>query len=374
MMLSNTLFKIGPFNICIWNILILGLLFMGAFILRRLLSRFIRKTLQSNNIQIEGRRETFIKLITQSVYLVAIYLGILSFRFNNQEITFKDFIRYNIINVGKIQISLYQILLIFVTLISAKIIVSFIKLYLGRKFRNRSDYDPGTEFIYIKLASYITYVIACIFCLNILSIDLSLILTGSVGLLVGLGLGLQDVFKDLIGGIVLLVEGNHRVGDIVEINGGMASKDNGSTVAKILKINLRTTQIQTREGNVLIIPNTRLTQQQVENWNHGSPLSRFTINITVDYGSDTENVTRLLIQAARSHPKLRKNEPVLVRLAGFGHQGIDMELIFWADQSWDINNYKSDIRFEIDRLFREYKIRIPYPTTTIHIEKNKQEV
>jgi small-conductance mechanosensitive channel len=62
-------------------------------------------------------------------------------------------------------------------------------------------------------------------------------------------------------------------------------------------------------------------------------------------------------------------EEINVRLANFGDNGLNLELIFWADQSWDINNYKSEIRFEIDRLFRENGIKIPFPQTTVHLEK-----
>jgi small-conductance mechanosensitive channel len=50
----------------------------------------------------------------------------------------------------------------------------------------------------------------------------------------------------------------------------------------------------------------------------------------------------------------------------FGDNGLEMELIFWADQNWDINEYKSDIRFEINRLFNHYKIVIPYPQRVLH--------
>jgi len=113
-----------------------------------------------------------------------------------------------------------------------------------------------------------------------------------------------------------------------------------------------------------------LTQEYVENWSHGSELTRFRINLTVDYGTDTQLLIRLLKQAALGHPKVRKSHPVDVRLANFGANGLELELIFWADQSWDINNYKSEIRFEIDRLFREYKITIPYPQRTIHMVKD----
>jgi small-conductance mechanosensitive channel len=247
----------------------------------------------------------------------------------------------------------------------ARMALNLVKLYFARKFRDRPDFNAGTEFIYTQIAKYIIYVFAILASLKALEIDLTLVVTSSVGLFVGLGLGLQDVFKDMIAGIVLLVESNVRVGDVVEISSGGKTE---SIVAKILKINVRTTHIETRDGNVLIMPNTKLTQEFVENWSHGSPLSRFRIPVTVAYGTNTELATRLLKQAALSHPKVKKSEPVIIRLSDFNDNGLYMELIFWADQSWDIQNYKSEIRFEIDRLFREYKISIPYPQRDIHIK------
>jgi small-conductance mechanosensitive channel len=105
----------------------------------------------------------------------------------------------------------------------------------------------------------------------------------------------------------------------------------------------------------------------VENWSHGSELTRFLITVTIEYGANTELIKRLLKQAALAHPKVKKSHPIFVRLANFGDSGLELELIFWADQSWDINNYKSEIRFEIDRLFREYGITIPYPKRTIYM-------
>jgi small-conductance mechanosensitive channel len=213
-------------------------------------------------------------------------------------------------------------------------------------------------FIYIQVAKYVIYVISIIICLQILEVNLTIFLTGGAALLVGIGLGLQDVFRDMFSGIVLLFEGNLRVGDIVEIyNAG----DTEPTVAKIIKINIRTTQIETRNGNILIVPNNKLTQEYVENWSHGTSLSRFFIDVCVEYGTDTELVKKLLKQSVLSHPNVNKIEPCMVRLKDFGENGLNLELIFWAEQSWEINNVKSEIRFEIDRLFREYKITIPYP-------------
>jgi len=367
-MLSNTLFNIGPFNICLWNIFFVLIIFLIAAILRRIILRLLRKYAKSANIIIEGRRVTWLKMISQSVYLVAIYVAVLSFKFNNKDITFADLFKVRLIDLHNFKLDFADLLVIVSVFFGARILVSFSTLLISRRFQRSKNYDKATEFIYVQIAKYFIYIFSIFFCFQLLNIT-SLLLGGSAAILVGIGFGIQDVFKDFVAGFVLLFEAKLRVGDVVEITpvSKAGSKSTETIVAKILKINLRTTEIQTREGNILIIPNTRLTQEQVENWSHGSELTRFTIKVTVEYGSNTEIIQSLLKQAALAHPNVNKNEPVFVRLADFADNGLDLELIFWADQSWDINNYKSEIRFEIDRLFREYKIKIPYPQRVMHV-------
>ena len=362
-MFSTTIFSLGPYQICLWNIILLSFIFLIAIILRRVIHRLLKRYLTNANIRVEGRRVTWLKLLSQSVYLFALYIGIISLKFNNPGVTFSDFLNYNLLSFSKFKLNFYHCVLLFSVFFGAKMLVNIIKLYISRKFRENAQYDKGSEYVYFQIAKYVIYVFSILISFQVLNIDLTLLLTGSAALLVGLGLGLQDVFKDMIAGIVLLFEGNVRVGDIVEINSN--GKSSG-IIAKIIKINVRTTQIETREGNVLIIPNTRLTQDNVENWSHGSELSRFSIEVVVEYGSDTELVSKLLIDAALAHPKVKKDQPIFVRMADFSDNGLALELIFWADQSWDINNYKSEIRLEIDRLFREYKIIIPYPQRVVH--------
>lgn len=371
-MFNTTLFSLGPFKIVLWNLIFFGIIFLLAVILRRIVHRSLKKYVAAANINLEGRRVAWIKLISQSVYLLAIYVSFLSLKFNNEKITFQDFLNYRIVNFKSFHLDFYDIVVIISVFFISRILVNFSKIIIGRKFRKSANRDISTEYIYLKIVKYIIYVFAIIFCFRALDIDATLLLTGSAALLVGIGLGLQDVFKDVFAGFVLLFEGNLKVGDIVQITGGSKNSKSSDIVAKILKINLRTSQIETREGNVLIIPNSRLTQEQVENWSHGSELSRFIITVSVEYGTDTELIKRLLKQAALAHPKVKKTNPIIIRLANFGDSGLELELIFWADQSWDINNYKSEIRFEIDRLFREYGIIIPYPKRTIYMNSREK--
>lgn len=363
-----TLFKLGPYNVCLLNILIIGGLMVTAFILRRMIQRSLKRYLSEANIRLEGRRVTYLKIFSQSVYALGVYLAILSFSINNQEVSFKEFLDYKFIDTKKIKISFENVLLVVVIIFGAKVAINFVQLFLQRRFRNTDKYDKGTEYVYMQVAKYVIYTLAFFFCLSAMDVEPSIFLGGSAALLVGLGLGLQDVFKDMFSGFVLLFEGSIRVGDVIELYDGKSSE---AIVAKILRINVRTTQIETRDGNVLIVPNAKLTQEYIENWSHGSHLSRFRIHVTVHYGSDTQMVSDLLIQAAMSHPKVKKTEPVQVRMVDFAENGLLMELIFWADQSWDINQYKSEIRFEIDRLFRHYGISVPYPQREIYMYNQK---
>ena len=368
--MSTTLFKLGPYDVCFWNILIIAVIVLVSVVARRIIHRLLRRYLVNANIRIEGRRIAALKLLSQSVYAVAAYLAVISFRINNPEVSFGDFLDYNFIDY-KIKINFGHVLSVIFIWFGAKVTVNVVQLYLHRRFRKDEQYNRGTEYVYMQVAKYIIYTLAFIFMLGAMEVKPSIFLGGSAALLVGLGLGLQDVFKDMFSGFVLLFEGSIRVGDVIEFSDGKSSE---SIVAKILKINVRTTQIETRDGNVLIVPNAKLTQEYIENWSHGSTLSRFRIYLTVPYNCNTQLVSDLLTQAAMSHPKVKKSEPVQVRMNNFSENGLSMELIFWADQSWDINQYKSDIRFEIDRLFRHYNIDLPYPQRTVHLFEGRQGI
>jgi len=364
-MLSNTLFHIGPYAVCFWNILIWVIVIGVSIFFQRRIQQALKTYLQNAKISVEGRRVTLLRFLSQSVYILAAYIAVLSFNINNANVTFSDFLNFKLIESNKFSLSFYHILLVISIFFGASILLNFVRFYINRRNNDESNMNKATAFVYVQIAKYIIYVFAIIFSFKALEVDLTVLLTGSAALLVGIGLGLQDVFKDIFSGFVLLIEGNVRVGDVVEISGSTKAQ---GIVAKILKINIRTTQIETREGNVMIVPNARLTQEYIENWSHGSRLSRFRIQLSVNYGADIELVEKLLHQAALTHPKIRKGEGIEVRLVSFGSSGLEMELYFWADQSWEVEIYKSDIRKNIDLLFRENNITIPYPQTVMHVK------
>lgn len=364
----ETLFTIG-YKVSIINILLILLILLITAILRRLIRKNLKKYITHAKMHVVGTKVTWLKFFSQLTYLLALYLIIISFRINNQDVTFSQFLDYSLIESKYLVLSFWHVLLLILLVYGVRITTSIVTLLINKKLSSLKDYDPGIEYIYIQISKYLIYLVAFYIGLRILDVDMRFLLGSSAALLIGIGFGLQDLFRDFFSGIVLLLEGNIKIGDVIEMNN---QQDSEPIVAKIVKVNVRTTHIETREGNVLIIPNSKLTQETIENWSHGSELSRFTIPVQVAYGSDIQEVMRLMKQAALGHPKVKKTNEPTVRLADFQDNGIKMELIFWADQSWDINNFKGEIRVEIDRLFREYKITIPYPQRDLHIIKGSK--
>ncbi|HCY85578.1 MAG TPA: potassium transporter KefA [Desulfobacteraceae bacterium] len=178
---------------------------------------------------------------------------------------------------------------------------------------------------------------------------------GALG--IGLGFGLQNIFNNFISGIILLFERPIQVGDDVEING---------TWAQVKKINVRSTVVQTYDNASLIIPNADFISSQVTNWSFKDKRLRRNIEVGVAYGSDIERVKDTLLEIAETTPKVLKRPAPDIWFRDFGDSALIFRLRIWTD----INNMlrvETDIRFRIDKLFRERGIEISFPQRDIHI-------
>ena len=358
-------FPVGPYTASFWVLVIWIFIFIATLFLSRIIQRLLKRYLKRPNLKIKGTRITLLRLLNQIIYISAFVLAFQAFRIENDEISLKTFLEHDIIpKVGSFHLSFMDVITIIIVFSVSRFLVNVFRLYIERRFKDSEDFDEGSRFVYVQLAKYIVYTFSVIISLQVLFENLSFLLTGSAVFLGALGFGVQNIFKDMVSGVILLFEGTIKVGDIIRVIQPSTSEE---MIARVLKINVRTTKIETRDGNTLIIPNATLTQDHVENWSFGSDLTRFNIKVGVAYGSDTELVRKLLKQAAMSHPEVKKTEPIIVRMNDFGNNALEMELFFWADQTWEVELHKSEIRFEIDRLFRQHGITIPFPQRTIHM-------
>jgi small-conductance mechanosensitive channel len=264
----------------------------------------------------------------------------------------------------KINTRLSEIILgILVLLIARLAIWMIINLFLVSYYK-RQRINIGSQYAINQLLQYFIYVIAVLIALEIIGVSLTVLWGGAAALLVGVGLGLQQTFNDLISGLILLFERTVEVGDVVQIDG---------LVGSVRRIGLRTSLVETREHISVVVPNSKLIVDNVINWSHYDNKARFKVEVGVAYGSDTQLVKEILLEVARSFDAVLKYPAPLVRFANFGNSSLDFELHFWSKNFLTIQDLESDIRFEIDRQFRAHKITIPFPQRDVWMRGGPQE-
>ena len=341
------------------NIILIALILIGVIVLARLSKRWV-KTISSKSSKIERKSEILQKLFRQLIYIVGVVLFIQSFSINNDHINFESFLELEIFGVNKFSLRVYTLVLAFILFFVSKLFLNLFKLYLHRNLAKREWVDEGKEFTIFQLVKYIVYFIVIITIIKSTGVDMNLLVTSSAALFVAIGLGLQSIFADFVSGFILLFDGSVKVGDVVVVD---------DRVVKLSKINIRTSQAKTRDKTVIIIPNSKLTSNNVENWSQDGRLTRFNIRISVAYGSDTQQVKQLLLDSLKVSDNISHLKTPEVWFQDFGASGLHFDLFFWAERTFGIEKDKSEIRFEIDRLFRANEIQIPFPQTEITLKR-----
>ena len=221
--------------------------------------------------------------------------------------------------------------------------------------------DTGTAYAIYQIIKYTFWIIAFGLILETIGIKVTVLIAGSAALLVGIGLGLQQTFNDVVSGMILLSERSIKIDDILEIDGD---------IVKIQDIGLRTSKGLNRDQISIIIPNSLITTNKVINWSHQSVRTRFKINIGVAYNSDTDLVTKVLTESALEHQEIKYKELVDVVLIDFADSAMEYQLLFYSEDIFRIEKIKSDVRKIIARKFRENSIVIPFPQRDLHIKKS----
>lgn len=237
-----------------------------------------------------------------------------------------------------------------------------VMLWLGRFFLNRSmlrrRVDQGKQFMIRRIWRTLVYLVAGMSALSTIGVEMKVLFAGSAALLVGVGIGLQSFFNDVVSGFVLLFEGGVRVGDELEIDG---------SVVRVERIDLRSTRVVSRSGDLIVLPNGMFSGQSVRNFTQGRDRTRLDVRVGVAYGSDTALVSELLVRAMRAQPEVAENEEVVVIFDDFGDSALVFEVRSWIRSPWTIDRIQSDIRFRIDALFREHGVVVPFPQRDVHL-------
>ncbi|HUX96435.1 MAG TPA: mechanosensitive ion channel domain-containing protein [Bacteroidales bacterium] len=228
--------------------------------------------------------------------------------------------------------------------------------------RSSKKFDRSNAYSIFQIIRYLVWIVSISLMLKTLGISLTVLVAGSAAILVGIGLGLQNTFNDFLSGIIILIEGTTRIGDVLEIDGD---------VVIIQQIGIRTSKGLNRDEIVVIIPNSLITTKKVINWSHQSKKTRFRINVGVAYGSNVDLVIKILEESALEHPDITDKNLIEARLIDFGNSSLDFQVLFFSNNAFRIERVKSDIRKIINRKFAENNITIPFPQRDVHIINDK---
>ena len=270
----------------------------------------------------------------------------------------RDFLEFEIISIGDYTLKIYTLVIIFLIFLVTKVIVWLIKKTLFRKDKMNTQ-DLGNTYALFQIIKYVIWVITFGLLLETIGIKVTVLIAGSAALLVGVGLGLQQTFNDIVSGIILLSERSIKVGDILEID---------EDIVRIQEIGLRTSTGANRDEITIIIPNSLITTNKVINWSHQSKKTRFKINVGVAYGSDVDLVMKILKESTMEHPGITDENLVDIRFLDFGNSSLDFQILFFSENIFRIEKEKSDIRKIINRKFIENNISIPFPQMDVHVK------
>lgn len=241
----------------------------------------------------------------------------------------------------------------------AFVVTSFVLQWVRRLFTRRMETDDKLKFISIfKFIKYVVYIVVILFTMSAAGIDITILITASAALFVGLGLALQDLFQDIIGGIFIIVDKSLRVGDIIEVDG---------KVGKVFEIKLRTTRAITRDDKIIIIPNHHFISDIVYNYTQNHKTTRENVKVGVSYGSDVQLVTSILEGLVKEQRGVLKSPKPFVLFEDFGDSALLFSLNFFISDSFTDPRLKSELRYKIDAAFRKNNITIPFPQRDVHI-------
>lgn len=242
-------------------------------------------------------------------------------------------------------------------------------LYLLRLFRGwfvqkilrRLHLRPSSQESLTSAFSYFSVIAALLVGLSAFGVNLR-----SLGLLVsalsvGLGFGLQHIVNNFISGILIMFERPFRIGDWIVVN---------DKEGIVYKINIRSTELETFDRAVVIIPNADIISGQLINWTLTDACGRISIDVGVGYGSDLEKVLNTALDIAKSDPRVLTDPAPSAIVTEFADSAVNIRLRCYLGNILEKSYVKSDLMIRLQKAFAENGIDIPFPQRVVQIQKD----
>ena len=257
------------------------------------------------------------------------------------------------ISIGKMVAGL---VLLFLGFFFSRLISRFFGRFVLRRTRLNNDASQALQ----SVLFYVLLLFFALIALNLVNVPLTVftVLGGAVA--IGVGFGAQNLINNFISGWILIAERPVRIGDLVEIEG---------VTGLVRSVGARCTRIRRPDGIDLLVPNSHLLENNVVNWTLSDTHIRTFVRVGVIYGSPTDQVARLIMRVVTRNDKVLAHPKPILIFRDFGNDSLVFDIFFWiqATAEMDLWQAESEIRFEIDQVFRAAGIVIAFPQRDVHL-------
>lgn len=161
---------------------------------------------------------------------------------------------------------------------------------------------------------------------------------------VGLGFGLQEIFSNLVAGLIMLAERPVRIGDIVTV---------GDVTGTVARIRARATTLVDFDNKEILIPNKAFITDRITNWTLSNQTTRLLLKISAPRGNDVSLVQQVILDAVRSAPGVVSEHPPSVDFLGFSDNSLDFEISAYVDSFNKRSVVRNQINCAIELALRE---------------------
>jgi small-conductance mechanosensitive channel len=251
-------------------------------------------------------------------------------------------------------ILLRALLILYFAIIVSQLIQDLLKRWLTRQ----ANFEPAISESILNATRYLVIGVGILFAASIFGFSFASLAIIGGGLSVGIGLGLQKIAANFVSGILLWTDRTIRLGDTIEV---------GTERGTVEKMSIRSTIVKTLDNVELIIPNENLMTSIVRTYTKTERTVRLNIDIGVAYGSDPQEVRKLILDVVGRHNLVRKNPVPTVLFTNFGDSSLDFRINVWVEDPRYLPQVPSDLRFMLFEAFKQHKIEIPFPQRDLNL-------
>lgn len=271
----------------------------------------------------------------------------------------REVLHVELFKIGTTEVTVSTLLTAVLVLLLSFWLSRLIRRAMLRRVKESSVPERGSMAVTARLVHYTIILVGIGIALSTLGVQLGALFAAGAVFAVAIGFAMQTISQNFVAGVILLFERSIKPGDIVEVEGRLMS---------IRELGIRATIARGLNEEDLIIPNSVLVQATVKNYTLRDALYRIDAEVGVVYGSDMDEVRRVLQKTADDIDwRTRENDPVIL-MKEFGASSVNFVVSVFTENPWNLRQQRSDLNEAIWWALKDAGITIAFPQLDVHLD------